>query len=76
MWWLIIAGVIACLGGCADSDLPSPKLASKPCAVVAKSRMSDARVNGYDVKNQQTVFRYVYADCVRWEAKGYEPPSP
>ena len=77
MRWLITAGLVACLGGCADSD-PSPtqKLASKPCALVAQGRMRDARVNGYDEKGQQIVFRGAYADCVRWEAKGYEPPSP
>ena len=75
--WLIAAGMIACLGGCVGIDPPPPpQLASKLCAKVAESRMSDARVNGYDRKGQQIVFRYVYAECVRWEAKGYEPPIP
>ena len=77
MRWLITAGMIACLGGCAGGDLPpTPKLASKPCALVAQNRMRDARVNGYDETTQNVVFRYSYADCVKWEAKGYEPTSP
>ncbi len=38
--------------------------------------MDDARVNGYDEKEQLDEFRYSYADCVKWEAKGYEPELP
>ena len=51
-------------------------LASKPCAKVAEIRMSDARLTGSDERDQQIVFRGTYADCVQWEAKGYEPPIP
>jgi hypothetical protein len=77
MRWLITAGMIACLGGCESGDPPPPpQLASKPCAEVAQSRMADARANGYGHKDQETAFRYSYADCVKWEAKGYEPPAP
>ena len=77
MWLLITAGMIACLGGCASDDPPSPPhLASQACANVAEFRADGARVNGYDEKDQQTVFRSAYADCVKWEAKGYEPPAP
>jgi hypothetical protein len=74
---LIIAGIIACAGGCAAIDPPPQKhLASKPCELVAQSRMTYAGFNGYDAKDQQIVFRGAYADCVKWEAKGYEPPIP
>ena len=77
MRWLITAGMVACLGGCGGGDPPPrPQLASKPCAEAAQSRMTDARVNGYDQKDQQIAFRYSYADCVKWEAKGYEPRIP
>ena len=74
---LITAGMIACLGGCASHDPPPPRqLASKPCARVAESRMDDARVNGYGERAQNIVFRYSYDECVKWEAKGYQPPAP
>lgn len=62
--------------GCASSDPPPPQLASKPCAKIAEIRMDDARVNGYDEREQLYAFRYSYADCVKWEAKGYEPEIP
>jgi len=73
---LFTAGIITCFGGCASYDPAPPHLASQPCAKVAEFRTDGARVNGYDEKDQQTVFRYAYADCVKWEAKGYEPPAP
>ena len=38
--------------------------------------MDDARVNGADARIQQITFRGTYADCVAWEAKGYEPVIP
>ena len=68
--------MVLATGGCADSDPPPPRLASKPCAKVAESRLDDARVNGYGEKAQRDAFRYGYSECVRWEAKGYEPASP
>ena len=73
--WLLTAGMILSVGGCANDDPPSPSqgLASKPCAKAAEDRMLDGRVNGYDRTAQQIVFRAAYADCVKWEAKGYEP---
>ena len=77
MRWLIIAGMIACSGGCAKNDsLPSPQLASKPCAKVAEGRMEDARVDGYTANAQIIAFRYSYNECVKWEDKGYEPGVP
>jgi hypothetical protein len=76
MRWVLVAGMIACLCGCANDDPPKPKLASKPCAAVAQTRMTYAGFNGYDGKDQQIVFRYAYADCMQWRAKGYEPPIP
>ena len=79
MRWVIIAGIIACVSGCAsdaDDPPPTPQAASKPCAVAAQSRAYYAGVNGYNARDQRIVFRYVYAECVKWEAKGYEPPSP
>lgn len=74
--WICIAGIALCTWGCAADDPPPPRLASKPCAAVAAGKMADARVNGQDGNAQRIVFRYYYADCVKWEAKGYEPPSP
>jgi hypothetical protein len=72
--------MIVCVSGCAPNHQPAstfaPELASKPCALVAQRRMDDAGFNGHDAKDQRIVFRYVYADCVRWEAKGFEPPIP
>jgi|GEM_PF-4563298 len=38
--------------------------------------MRDGREYGYDEKEQLDAFRYGYADCVKWEAKGYEPELP
>ena len=76
MRWLVMGSVIACVSGCASNDPPLPHLASQPCAKVAESRMNDARVNGDDAAAQNAVFRFSYADCVKWEAKGYEPPIP
>jgi hypothetical protein len=38
--------------------------------------MDYAGLNGHDAKDQQIVFRYVYAECVRWETKGYNTPIP
>lgn len=38
--------------------------------------MIDGRLNGYDERDQLIVFRGAYAECVKWEAKGYEPPPP
>ncbi len=77
MRWLFTAGMIACIGGCTSYDpTPPPHLASQQCAKLAEFRTDGARVNGYDEKDQQTVFRYAYADCVKWEAKGYEPGIP
>ena len=75
-WRLIGTAIILSAGGCTSGDPPPPRLASKPCAKVAEIRMSDARVNGYDEKAQNTVFQYSYDDCVKWEARGYEPAIP
>ena len=74
--WLFAAGMVLSVGGCAHDAPPDPtqRLASKPCAKVAEIRLNDARVNGHDATDQQIVFRGAYADCVKWEAKGYEPP--
>jgi len=38
--------------------------------------MNYAGLNGYNAKDQQTVFRYAYAECVQWENKGYETRIP
>ena len=80
MRWLRVGGMIMCVCGCAGNDPPAStlasKLASKPCALVAQRRMNYAGLNGYDAKDQQTVFRYAYAECVQWETKGYETRIP
>lgn len=75
-WRLIATAIILSAGGCTSSDPPPPRLASKPCSKVAESRKNDARVNGSDESTQNIVFRYSYDDCVKWEAKGYEPAIP
>lgn len=62
--------------GCVPDDPLAPQLASKPCAKVAESRMTDARANGYDEEAQNIAFRYGYDECVKWQAKGYEPEIP
>jgi hypothetical protein len=72
----ITTAILLFTGGCASSDPPPPELASKPCAKLAESRMRDGREYGYDEKEQLDAFRYGYADCVKWEAKGYEPELP
>jgi hypothetical protein len=77
MRWAFVACIVACVGGCTSSDPPPlPNLASKPCALVAQAKMIDGRRNDYSETEQQIVFRGAYADCVKWEAKGYEPPIP
>jgi hypothetical protein len=72
----ITTAILLIAGGCMDSDPPPSRLASKPCAKMAESRMADARANGYTEDEQIDEFRYNYADCVKWEAKGYEPEIP
>jgi len=62
--------------GCASNPPALPHLASRGCAAVAQNRMSDARANGYSEADQIVVFRGSYADCVKWEEKGYEPKIP
>lgn len=79
-WRTALAVCVAApwLCGCALEDDPprAPHLASKACETVAEARMNDARVNGHGVRDQQIVFRGSYADCVRWEAKGYRTEVP
>ena len=78
MRWIALAAGAVVMAGCAAPPKPPPiaGLASKPCAQVARIRMDDARVNGADARIQQITFRGTYADCVAWEAKGYEPVIP
>jgi hypothetical protein len=70
--------VILPVGGCARTGpfVAPAHLASKRCAKVAEDRTMDGRVNGYDEQLQQAVFRDTYADCVKWEARGFRPVSP
>ena len=75
-WGLISTAILLAAGGCALDDPPPPQLASKPCAKVAETRMTDGRANGYDEEAQHIVFRYAYDECVKWQAKGYEPEIP
>jgi hypothetical protein len=75
---IALAAWAVVIAGCAAPPKPPPmaSMASKPCARVAQIRMDDARVNGADARTQQITFRGTYADCVAWEAKGYEPAIP
>jgi hypothetical protein len=74
----LAVSILLSAGGCADGDQPaiSQRLTSKSCAMVAETRMGDARLGGYDGNAQAIVFRGSYADCVKWQAKGFEPEIP
>ena len=77
MRWIALAISALLIGGCvAPQKVPEERLASEPCAKVARSRMNDWRINGADTTIQQIAFRGSYADCVVWEAKGFEPAMP
>ena len=74
-------GLALLTGGCADGDAQFDQtlmagLASRSCAQVAHVRMSDARAAGADAGLLEATFRGTYADCVRWEAKGFPQVSP
>lgn len=75
---LIAMAAVLSVGGCARTNafVAPEHLTSKRCAKVAEDRTMDGRVNGYDEQLQQAVFRDTYADCVKWEAKGFRPVSP
>jgi hypothetical protein len=76
-WIALVAGTLLTTGCAAPEKPPTPQnLASKPCAQLALTRMEDARANGSDARIQQITFRGTYADCVAWEAKGFEPSTP
>ena len=72
----VLCLVLVLAAGCVEKPRLDTKLASKPCASLARVRMQDARANGYEDRLQRVVFEGTYADCVAWEAKGYEPQIP
>jgi hypothetical protein len=67
LWLVALSGLALC--GCATQETDAYR--GNPmdrCFMVAEQRMRDGASNGDDERLQHIVFRYTYADCVKWNA--------